>query len=147
MHYAEIMKDPCPKRIGYNLYEFTSSGLTHYVSDYIPFGGQLFNELFTHTFNGPSDRYMGKNFGIIKFDFEGKEPKVYDMILVSVGRVPNGRNIGADKAGIAVTEKGFIETDGQMRTNIPHIYAIGDIARNPMLARHGAGRTMLPCSS
>ncbi|MCD6044708.1 MAG: putative dihydrolipoamide dehydrogenase [Burkholderiales bacterium] len=56
------------------------------------------------------------------------------MILVSVGRVPNGRNIGAEKAGVTVTEKGFIETDSQMRTNVAHIYAIGDIARNPMLA-------------
>ncbi len=70
----------------------------------------------------------------LKVFFEGKESKVYDMILVSVGRVPNGRKIGADKAGVAVTEKGFIETDSQMRTNVPHIYAIGDIARAPMLA-------------
>jgi dihydrolipoamide dehydrogenase len=56
------------------------------------------------------------------------------MILVSVGRTPNGRKIGAEKAGVAVTERGFIETDSQMRTNVPHIYAIGDITRNPMLA-------------
>jgi dihydrolipoamide dehydrogenase len=70
----------------------------------------------------------------LKVAFEGKESKVYDMILVSVGRVPNGRSIGADKAGVAVTDRGFIETDSQMRTNVPHIYAIGDIARNPMLA-------------
>jgi dihydrolipoamide dehydrogenase len=70
----------------------------------------------------------------IKIFFDGKDSKTYDLVLVSVGRVPNGRKIGADKAGIAVTERGFIETDSQMRTNVPHIYAIGDIARNPMLA-------------
>src|SRR5712691_10229977 len=70
----------------------------------------------------------------IKISFDGRDSKTYDLVLVSVGRVPNGGKIGADKAGIAVTERGFIETDSQMRTNVPHIYAIGDIARNPMLA-------------
>src|SRR6266480_4533035 len=70
----------------------------------------------------------------IRILFDGKDSKTYDLVLVSVGRVPNGGKIGADKAGIAVTERGFIETDSQMRTNVPHIYAIGDIARNPMLA-------------
>ena len=70
----------------------------------------------------------------LRVSFEGREAKSYDMILVSVGRVPNGRKIGADKAGVAVDERGFIAVDSQMRTNIPHIYAIGDIARNPMLA-------------
>jgi dihydrolipoamide dehydrogenase len=70
----------------------------------------------------------------LKATFEGAEAKTYDMILVSVGRVPNGRKIGAEKAGVAVTERGFIETDSQMRTNVAHIYAIGDITKNPMLA-------------
>ena len=70
----------------------------------------------------------------LKVSFEGADPKTYDMILVSVGRTPNGRKIGAEKAGVAVTERGFIDTDSQMRTNVPHIYAIGDITRNPMLA-------------
>jgi dihydrolipoyl dehydrogenase len=70
----------------------------------------------------------------LKVSFEGAEAKTYDMILVSVGRVPNGKKIGADKAGIAVDERGFIKTDSQMRTNVPNIYAIGDIAGNPMLA-------------
>jgi dihydrolipoamide dehydrogenase len=70
----------------------------------------------------------------LKAFFEGSEAKTYDMILVSVGRVPNGKRIGAEKAGIAITDRGFIETDSQMRTNVPHIYAIGDITRNPMLA-------------
>jgi dihydrolipoamide dehydrogenase len=70
----------------------------------------------------------------IKISFDGRDSKTYDLVLVSVGRVPNGGKIGADKAGIAVTERGFIETDSQMRTNVPHVYAIGDIARNPMLA-------------
>jgi len=85
VHYAEFMKHPCPKRVGYNLYEFTSSGLTHFVSDNIPFGGQLFNELFTHTFNGPTDRYMGNNFGIIKLDFGGEEPRAIMMAKNSHG--------------------------------------------------------------
>ena len=70
----------------------------------------------------------------IRVFFEGKEARSYDMILVSVGRVPNGRNIGAQKAGVAVTDRGFIESDSQMRTNVPHIYAIGDVTRGPMLA-------------
>jgi dihydrolipoamide dehydrogenase len=70
----------------------------------------------------------------LKVSFEGKPAQTYDAILVSVGRVPNGRKIGADKAGIAVTERGFIETDSQMRTNVANIYAIGDVTKNPMLA-------------
>jgi len=51
-----------------------------------------------------------------------------------VGRVPNGKKIGAEKAGVAVTDRGFIDTDQQMRTNVPHIFAIGDVAKTPMLA-------------
>lgn len=70
----------------------------------------------------------------IRVSFDKGEPKTYEMVLVSVGRVPNGRNIGADKAGVEVDAQGFIPTDSQMRTNVPHIYAIGDVARNPMLA-------------
>jgi dihydrolipoamide dehydrogenase len=70
----------------------------------------------------------------LKVSFEGKPAQLYDAILVSVGRVPNGKKIGADRAGVAVTDRGFIETDSQMRTNVPHIYAIGDITKNPMLA-------------
>ena len=70
----------------------------------------------------------------LRASFDGKEAQTYDLILVSVGRVPNGKKIAADRAGVAVTERGFIETDQQMRTNVPHIYAIGDVTRNPMLA-------------
>ena len=74
----------------------------------------------------------------LKVSFEGEnapsEPQVYDMILVSVGRVPNGRRIGAEVAGVAVDERGYIRVDSQMRTNVPHIFAIGDIAGQPMLA-------------
>ena len=70
--------------------------------------------------------------------FEGdkapKEEQRYDLILQSVGRIPNGKNIGADRAGVAVDERGFITVDQQMRTNIPHIFAIGDIIGQPMLA-------------
>ncbi len=70
----------------------------------------------------------------LKVSFDQAEAKPYDMILVSVGRVPNGKAIGAEKAGVAVNERGFIETDSQMRTNVAHIYAIGDVTRHPMLA-------------
>ncbi len=70
----------------------------------------------------------------IKVSFDGKDSKTYDLVLVSVGRVPNGKKIGADRAGIQVDERGFISVDSQMRTNVSHIFAIGDIARNPMLA-------------
>jgi dihydrolipoamide dehydrogenase len=74
----------------------------------------------------------------IEVSFEGekapKEPQVYDLVLVAVGRSPNGKKIAADKAGVAVTERGFIDVDKQMRTNVPHIFAIGDIVGQPMLA-------------
>ena len=73
----------------------------------------------------------------MKATFEGDkapEPQLYDRVLVAVGRTPNGRKIDADKAGVAVTERGFIPVDKQMRTNVPHIFAIGDIVGNPMLA-------------
>ena len=74
----------------------------------------------------------------IRIWFEGenapKEPQTYDLVLVSVGRTPNGRRIGAERAGVQVDERGFIAVDSQMRTNVAHIYAIGDIARDPMLA-------------
>jgi len=73
--------------------------------------------------------------------FEGKkapaEPVRYDAVLVAVGRVPNGLGLDAEKAGIAVTERGFIETDKRMNTNVPHIFAIGDIVGQPMLAHKG----------
>jgi dihydrolipoamide dehydrogenase len=70
----------------------------------------------------------------LRVTFEGADPATYDMILVSVGRVPNGKKIGADKAGVNVDERGFVPVDSQMRTNVPHIFAIGDIAGQPMLA-------------
>ncbi|MBB5214115.1 dihydrolipoyl dehydrogenase [Parapusillimonas granuli] len=70
--------------------------------------------------------------------FEGKnaprEAQRYDLVLQAVGRSPNGKKIAADKAGVAVTDRGFIEVDKQMRTNVPHIFAIGDIVGQPMLA-------------
>ena len=72
----------------------------------------------------------------VTFEGEGvsPEPVKYDMILQAAGRAPNGKKIGADKAGIAVTDRGFINVDAQMRTNVPHIFAIGDLVGNPMLA-------------
>jgi dihydrolipoamide dehydrogenase len=74
----------------------------------------------------------------IKVKFEGEqapaEPQVYDLVLVGVGRSPNGNKIGADKAGVAVDQRGYIAVDKQMRTNVAHIYAIGDVVGQPMLA-------------
>jgi len=73
---------------------------------------------------------------LVRFEGEGapKDPQLYDLVLQAVGRSPNGRKIGADKAGVAVNERGFIPVDPQMRTNVPHIFAIGDIVGQPMLA-------------
>lgn len=62
------------------------------------------------------------------------EPQLYDLVLVAVGRSPNGKKIAAEKAGVVVNERGFIPVDGQMRTNVAHIFAIGDIVGQPMLA-------------
>ncbi|MCU7915848.1 MAG: dihydrolipoyl dehydrogenase [Candidatus Thiodiazotropha sp. (ex Gloverina cf. vestifex)] len=74
----------------------------------------------------------------LKVTFEGKQapdkPQVYDRVLVAVGRVPNGKKINAEAAGINVDERGFIPVDQQMRTNVPNIYAIGDVVGQPMLA-------------
>jgi len=72
----------------------------------------------------------------VRFEGEGapKEPQVYDLVLQAVGRSPNGRKIGADKAGVVVNERGHVPVDAQMRTNVPHIFAIGDIVGQPMLA-------------
>ncbi|HEY2864826.1 MAG TPA: dihydrolipoyl dehydrogenase [Casimicrobiaceae bacterium] len=74
----------------------------------------------------------------LKVWFEGDQapaaPQVYDSVLVAVGRSPNGKKIGAEHAGVAVDDHGFIPVDGQLRTNVAHIFAIGDVARQPMLA-------------
>jgi dihydrolipoamide dehydrogenase len=73
----------------------------------------------------------------LRVTFEGEqapEPQLYDKVLLTVGRHPNGRNIGAETAGVAIDERGFIQVDKQMRTSAPHIYAIGDIVGEPMLA-------------
>ena len=74
----------------------------------------------------------------LKVHFEGKnapeKPQIFDCILSSVGRNPNGFLVAAEKAGVEVDEEGFIVTDSQMRTNVPHIFAIGDIVGQPMLA-------------
>jgi dihydrolipoamide dehydrogenase len=73
----------------------------------------------------------------LKVSFDGEkapEAQLYDRILVCVGRAPNGAKIGADRAGVLVGERGFIPVDRQMRTNVPHIFAIGDIVGQPMLA-------------
>jgi dihydrolipoamide dehydrogenase len=73
----------------------------------------------------------------LKVSFEGPkapDPTLFDKVLVAVGRRPNGHRVGADKAGVNVDDAGFIAVDKQMRTNVPNIFAIGDIVGNPMLA-------------
>lgn len=73
----------------------------------------------------------------LSVSFEGAkapESQLFDKVLVAVGRSPNGAKLDADKAGVAVTERGFIEVDDQQRTNVPHIFAIGDLVGQPMLA-------------
>ena len=73
----------------------------------------------------------------LRVTFEGEKapaPQLFERVLVAVGRVPNGKAIGADMAGVTVSERGFIPVDKQMRTNVPHIFAVGDIASPPLLA-------------
>ncbi len=74
----------------------------------------------------------------IRVWFEGDEgsaePQDYDLVLCAVGRVPNGRKIGADRAGIALDERGFVRVDSQMRTSVAHVFAVGDVVGAPMLA-------------
>ncbi len=70
----------------------------------------------------------------LKVTFSEGKDQIFDRILVAVGRVPNGKTLDADKAGVKVDERGFIPVDKQQRTNVPGIYAIGDIVGNPMLA-------------
>ena len=77
----------------------------------------------------------------IYVSMEGKkapsDAQRYDAVLVAIGRKPNGKLIGAEKAGVSVDDRGFINVDKQMKTNVPNIYAIGDIVGNPMLAHKG----------
>jgi dihydrolipoamide dehydrogenase len=73
----------------------------------------------------------------LRVSFSGEKtpaPQMFDRVLVAVGRTPNGNSVGAELAGVKVSERGFIPVDRQMRTNVPHIFAIGDIAAPPMLA-------------
>ena len=73
----------------------------------------------------------------LRVKFEGEqaiEPQMYDRVLLAVGRAPNGKKIAAEAAGVLVNERGYVPVDPQMRTNVPHIFAIGDIAGQPMLA-------------
>ncbi|MBV9696555.1 MAG: dihydrolipoyl dehydrogenase, partial [Gammaproteobacteria bacterium] len=75
--------------------------------------------------------------GGLRVSFAGEkapQPQLFERVLVAVGRVPNGRAIGAELAGVKVSERGFVPVDRQMRTNVPHIFAIGDIAAPPLLA-------------
>jgi dihydrolipoamide dehydrogenase len=73
----------------------------------------------------------------LRVTFEGAKapaPQVYDKVLLAVGRTPNGGKLACDAAGVTVNERGFIPVDRQQRTNVPHIFAIGDVVGQPMLA-------------
>ncbi|MEN2494699.1 MAG: Soluble pyridine nucleotide transhydrogenase [Hyphomicrobiaceae bacterium hypho_1] len=98
------------------------------------FNSQRFNRIMLKTkITGLEARSNG-----ISVTFEGKNapktPESYDLVLVAIGRTPSGNLINADKAGVAVSNSGFINVDRQMRTNVSHIFAIGDIVGQPMLA-------------
>ncbi len=73
----------------------------------------------------------------IEITYSTGEKERFDLVLVAVGRAPNGRKLGAEKAGVVVNDRGFIPVDAQQRTNVPHIFAIGDIVGQPMLAHKG----------
>ncbi len=89
----------------------------------------------THLKTKVVEAKAGKKGIDVAFDGENiPEGKVYDRVLVAVGRSPNGKKIDAEKAGVRVGERGFIDVDAQMRTNVPHIFAIGDVIGQPMLA-------------
>lgn len=98
------------------------------------YAGKNFSKLMLRT---KTTQVVAKNDGIY-VSFEGdmafSEAQRYDLVLVAVGRSPNSKQIGIEKAGIAITERGFINVDKQMRTNVPHIFAIGDVTGQPMLA-------------
>ncbi|MBV9092569.1 MAG: dihydrolipoyl dehydrogenase [Streptosporangiaceae bacterium] len=82
----------------------------------------------------------------LRVSFEGPSAPgndVFDQVLVAVGRVPSGRLIGADKAGVAVDDRGYIRVDKQQRTNVPHILAIGDVVGQPMLAHKATHEGMV----
>ena len=74
----------------------------------------------------------------LKVEFSEADPRLFDRILVAVGRTPNGRSLGAQDAGVEVDDGGYIPVDRQMRTNVPNIFAIGDIVGPPMLAHKAA---------
>jgi len=92
---------------------------------------------FNFMFKTQADSIEAKDDGIhvnFKGDNAPEGTQVYDAVLVAMGRTPNGLNLALDKAGVEVNEKGMIATDNQLRTNVPHIFAIGDIIKGPMLA-------------
>ena len=76
----------------------------------------------------------------IRVTFEGKnapDPDTFGLVLIATGRVPNGKHVDATNAGVTVDDRGFIPSDNQMRTNVPHIFAVGDVRGQPMLAHKG----------
>lgn len=124
----------------------SSLDVVEFMDQLIPAADKDLIRMFTKSIKSKFDNIMletkvtkveAKKDGI-HVTFEGKKapekPVVYDAVLVAVGRTPNGLKLAADKAGVKVTERGFIEVDKQMRTSASHIFAIGDIVGQPMLA-------------
>ena len=102
-----------------------------------PLERRLKRQLKAEIFLGTKVTRIEAGEGELTAFFEGKkapESQGFDRVLVAVGRRPNGDRVGAEAAGLAVDERGFLPVDRQMRTNVPHIFAIGDVAGNPMLA-------------
>ncbi len=95
------------------------------------------NKQFENIFLGSKVTGIASKAEGLEVSFEGKSAPstdTFDRVLLAIGRAPNGKNLNAEAAGVKVTERGFIEVDSQQRTNVPHIFAIGDIVGQPMLA-------------
>jgi alkaline phosphatase D len=87
VHYSEIMKYPCRERIGYDLHEITSSGLTHHVADVVPSAGEFINSMFPDTYNTDEDRYFERNFAVLRFDFNEEKPQLKVEIRNKYGKI------------------------------------------------------------
>jgi len=93
-----------------------------------------FDNIFLHTKTIAAEAKKDGIYVTFEGDLAPKSPQRYDLVLQAVGRSPNGKRIGADRAGVVISDRGFISVDRQMRTNVPHIFAIGDVVGQPMLA-------------
>jgi len=105
VHYSEIMKYPCRERIGYDLYEITSSGLTHHVAEVVPSAGEFINSMFPDTYNTDEDRYFERNFAVLRFNFKEQKPIAKIEIMNNYGKVVLEREL--DYAKLTFEEELF----------------------------------------